>query len=239
MKNEGKKIRYQFISILSHELKAPLNAIEGYLNILKEKKPGDNMEEYVQMIDRSLERVSGMRNLIMDLLDFTKIRLEKKKEKVKTVDLRNLAKDSISTVKPYAIQKNVSIKLDAEKDIKIEADPVDLEIIFNNLLSNAVKYNKNDGQVWLQIVKDEEKITIIVKDTGIGMTEEETSTLFKEFVRIKNDKTKNISGSGLGLSIVRKVAELYKGNIKVDSTPDKGTIFEVNLPLINHQTLLK
>jgi signal transduction histidine kinase len=239
MKNEGKKIRYQFISILSHELKAPLNAIEGYLNILKEKKPGDNMEEYEQMIDRSLERVSGMRNLIMDLLDFTKIRLEKKKEKVKTVDLRNLAKDSISTVKPYAIQKNVSIKLDAEKDIKIEADPVDLEIIFNNLLSNAVKYNKNDGQVWLQIVKDEEKITIIVKDTGIGMTEEETSTLFKEFVRIKNDKTKNISGSGLGLSIVRKVAELYKGNIKVDSTPDKGTIFEVNLPLINHQTLLK
>ncbi len=92
MKNEGKKIRYQFISILSHELKAPLNAIEGYLNILRDKKPGDSLEDYEHMINRALERVNGMRSLIMDLLDFTKIRLERKKEKIKMIDLRNLAK---------------------------------------------------------------------------------------------------------------------------------------------------
>ncbi len=114
-----------------------------------------------------------------------------------------------------------------------------MEIIFNNLLSNAVKYNKNDGHVSLEIIKLEEKITIIVKDTGIGMNEEETNMLFKEFVRIKNEKTKNIAGSGLGLSIVRKIAELYKGSISVVSVPDQGSIFEVNLPLINNQVLLK
>ncbi len=113
MKNEGKKIRYQFVSILSHELKAPLNAIEGYLNIMKEKQAGEHIGDYEQMIDRSLDRIQGMRSLIMDLLDFTKIRLEKKKEKITRINLKKLAKDAISTVKPYAIQKNVIFTLDA------------------------------------------------------------------------------------------------------------------------------
>jgi two-component system sensor histidine kinase/response regulator len=231
MKNEGKKIRYQFVSILSHELKAPLNAIEGYLNIMKDKQAGDNIDDYEQMITRALERIQGMRGLIMDLLDFTKIRLEKKTEKITRINLKKLAKDAISTVKPFAIQKNVIFSLDAPDDLFIEADPNDMEIIFNNLLSNAVKYNKDDGKVEVVIRRAGELNIIRVKDTGIGMQEDEVALLFKEFVRIKNEKTKNITGSGLGLSIVRKIAELYHGKISVESKPDKGSVFTVTLPV--------
>jgi len=132
---------------------------------------------------------------------------------------------------PYAIQKNISIKLEADDKIEFEADPYDMEIIFNNLLSNAVKYNRDNGIVTVGISKEKDGIVILVSDNGIGMTEEEASQLFKELVRIRNDKTKNISGSGLGLSIVRKITDIYHGKISVTSKPDEGTTFRVELPV--------
>ena len=130
-----------------------------------------------------------------------------------------------------AIQKNVRINFDATGDIYLTADSEEIEIIMNNLISNAVKYNRDGGQVHIQVKKTDGKIQITVEDTGIGMTEEETATLFKEFVRIKNAKTRNITGSGLGLSILKKMVSLYDGEILVESKPDIGTKFTVVLPL--------
>jgi len=230
LNQDGKKIRYQFLSVLSHELKAPLNALEGYLRMMQEKQSGDKIDDYTVPIDRSLQRIQGMRNLIMDLLDFTKIRLERKEEKIEEVDLSQVASNSIVTVQPYAIQMDVSINLDVRSEALIMADPVDMEIIFNNLLSNAVKYNKRGGKAEITIDSTDTDVIVVFTDSGIGLLHEDMENLFEEFVRIKNEKTKNISGSGLGLSIVKKVIELYKGTIKVESTPDIGSIFTVRLP---------
>lgn len=230
LKREGKKIRYQFLSVLSHELKAPLNALEGYLRMMQEKQAGDSIDDYATHIDRSLQRIQGMRNLIMDLLDFTKIRLERKEEKIQEVDLAEVAKGAIVTVQPYAIQMEVTIGLDVRGDTIIMADPEDMEIIFNNLISNAVKYNKFGGKAEIAIDSTENEVLLIFSDTGIGIAEADKENLFTEFMRVKSERTKNISGSGLGLSIVRKVIELYHGIIKVDSTPDRGTTFTVRLP---------
>jgi signal transduction histidine kinase len=230
LKQDGKKVRYQFLSVLSHELKAPLNALEGYLHMMQEKQAGDRIDDYATHIDRSLQRIQGMRNLIMDLLDFTKIRLERKEEKIQEVDLAEVAKSAIVTVQPYAIQMEVSINLDVRNDSIIMADPEDMEIIFNNLISNAVKYNKFGGRAEITIDSNENEVFLIFTDTGIGISEADRENLFREFMRVKNERTKNISGSGLGLSIVRKVIELYHGTIKVDSTPELGTVFTVRLP---------
>jgi two-component system, sensor histidine kinase and response regulator len=230
MNQEGKKIRYQFLSVLSHELKAPLNALEGYLRMMQEKQAGDRIEDYTTPIERSLQRVQGMRNLIMDLLDFTKIRLERKEEKIQEVNLSEIASGAIITVQPYAIQMDVSVNLDIRTDVTVMADPDDIEIVFNNLISNAVKYNKTGGKVDITIDSSENDAIIIFSDSGIGITKDDTENLFTEFVRIKNEKTRNISGSGLGLSIVKKVIGLYHGTIKVESTPDVGTVFTVRLP---------
>jgi hypothetical protein len=230
LKTEGKKVRYQFLSVLSHELKAPLNALEGYLRMMQEKQAGDRIEDYADHIDRSLQRIQGMRNLIMDLLDFTKIRLERKEEKIQEVDLAEVAKGAIVTVQPYAIQMEVTVGLDVRNDSTIMADPEDMEIIFNNLISNAVKYNKFGGKADITIDSSENEVFLIFTDTGIGISEADRENLFREFMRVKNERTKNISGSGLGLSIVRKVIELYHGTIKVDSTPELGTVFTVRLP---------
>lgn len=230
MNQEGKKIRYQFLSVLSHELKAPLNAVEGYLRMMQEKQMGENICDYDTAVERSLQRIQGMRNLIMDLLDFTKIRLERKDEKIEPVNLSDIASGAIITVQPYAIQMEVTVKLEVKSDAVIMADPTDMEIIFNNLVSNSVKYNKTGGKAEIIIDGDENNVVVYFSDTGIGITESDKDNLFTEFVRIKNERTKNISGSGLGLSIVKKVIELYNGTISVESTPDVGTTFIVRLP---------
>ena len=230
MKQEGKKIRYQFLSVLSHELKAPLNALEGYLRMMQGKQSGELIDDYATPIERSLQRIQGMRNLIMDLLDFTKIRLERKEEKIQEVRLSDIASSSIITAQPYAIQMDVSINLDIRSDAIIMADPDDIEIVFNNLISNAVKYNKPGGKADIIIESSENEGILIISDSGIGISKDDTENLFAEFVRIKNEKTRNISGSGLGLSIVKKVVELYHGTINVESTPDVGTVFTIRLP---------
>ena len=230
MNQEGKKVRYQFLSVLSHELKAPLNAIEGYLRMMQERESGDRIEDYATPIERSIQRIQGMRNLIMDLLDFTKIRLERKEEKIEEVHLSNIASNAIVTVRPYAIQMEVTVDLAIKSDAVMMADPTDMEIIFNNLVSNAVKYNKRGGKSEIIIDENDSEVIVIFSDTGIGINEADKEELFSEFVRIKNEKTRNISGSGLGLSIVKKIVELYNGIISVESSPDIGTTFTVRLP---------
>ncbi|HER09999.1 MAG TPA: hybrid sensor histidine kinase/response regulator [Bacteroides sp.] len=230
MKEEGKKIRYQFLSVLSHELKAPLNALEGFLRMMQERELGESLDEYAEILSRCQQRIEGMRLLIMDLMDFTRIRLEKREDKIEKVDLVERAQMAISTIQPLAIQKNIQISFTGEERVFMNADPNDLDIMLNNLLSNAVKYNRENGRVELEIKKMDDKAVMRVRDTGFGMSEEEKATLFREFVRIRNNRTKGITGSGLGLSIVSKLAEIYGGDIQVESKPDSGSEFRVILP---------
>lgn len=231
LKVEGRKVRFQFLSVLSHELKAPLNAIEGYLKMMQERQMGDSLDEYASAIERSLQRIDSMRHLIMDLLDFTKVSFERHMEKMQNVNLRELLSLAVVTVSPYAIHKDIQFVTEIKGCENIWADPNDFEIILNNLVSNAVKYNKPGGTVTVTLDCNETEFTLSVADTGIGMNSEEREMLFEEFSRIRNDKTRNISGSGLGLSIVRKVVELYHGVINVESAPDRGSVFTVIIPI--------
>ncbi len=232
MNEEGKQIRFQFLSVLSHELKSPINAVEGYLRIMQEKQVGENVEDYMEMIERSLVRMSGMRNLIMDMLDLTRIESGKKKRVLKQVDLAEIATLAIHTMVPMAIQRNVKMILSTDKPFLVTADSEELEIILNNLISNAVKYNIDNGKVDVVLNRKKDKVEIKVIDTGIGIKEDDQEQLFQEFSRIKTSQTKHISGSGLGLSIVKKMVELYKGEIKLLSKPGLGTTVSVILPNI-------
>ncbi len=233
MNKEGKQLRFQFLSVLSHELKSPINAVEGYLRIMKEKQAGENIDDYLPMIDRSLTRLKSMRNLIIDLLDLTKLESGKKRREIKSIDLHEIAKMAIDTNEPLAIQKGVKLYFDADENLRFNADAEEMEIIFNNLLSNAIKYNKPDGEVHFAISNSDNSITIVVSDTGIGIDTEDIPKLFHEFSRIRNSKTRDITGTGLGLSIVKKLVDLYNGQISVESKPGKGTKFTIVLPKNN------
>jgi signal transduction histidine kinase len=226
---EKRKVRFEFISVLGHELKAPLSAIEGYLRILKDRTAGGEIGAYDSIIDRSLIRAQGMRKLILDLLDMTRIESGQKKRELVEVDVREIAKTAMDTVRPDAAAKNVALQLHGEGAIPMIADRNEIEIILNNLLSNAVKYNQEGGRVDAKFGADGQKVTISVTDTGIGMTPEEAAKLFNDFVRIKNEKTANIPGSGLGLSLVKKLAIMYGGDTTVTSKTGVGSTFTVIL----------
>ncbi len=230
MQIEGKQIRFQFLSVLSHELKSPINAVEGYLKMMQERQLGDKIEDYDNMVERSLIRLRGMRNLIMDMLDLTKIESGKKERKLRDIELGTIAQTAMDTMEPYSIQKNVKMTLQKSGNTYLLADADEMEIVFNNLISNAVKYNKDNGKVDVAIVDQGSSIKITVTDTGIGMSPDDMEKIFQDFVRIKNSKTKEITGTGLGLSIAKKMVEQHNGTITVSSIPDEGTTFEVTLP---------
>jgi signal transduction histidine kinase len=165
----------------------------------------------------------------MDMLDLTRIESSSKNRILEQHDLVEIAKLAIDSFNPVAIQMNVKIIAELPETLFFLCDTTEIEIIFNNLLSNAVKYNRVNGQVFFRIRDTVDRIAIEVEDTGIGMTEEEQSMLFREFSRIRTEKTKYISGSGLGLSIMKRIVELYRGRVHVKSIPDNGTTFIVEL----------
>jgi len=226
---EKRKVRFQFISVLAHEMKAPLAALDGYLNIVRERAAGDSQEVYDHMLDRCLTRIQGMRKMIIDLLDLTRIESGERKRDVSEVDVREIAHAAIDTVTPEAQERAITITLLKNGPVLMHADRSELEIILNNLITNAVKYNRDGGQVEVKLQADSGQVRIVVSDTGIGMSTEEAARLFSDFVRIKNEKTRNILGSGLGLSTVKKIALLYGGEVSVQSEPDRGSTFTVTL----------
>jgi signal transduction histidine kinase len=228
MHKEGRQIRFQFLSLLSHELKAPLTAVEGYLRMMKNKEAGDDIGQYEKMISRSLHRIDGMRNMIMDMLDLTRLESGNKQRNLENSDIVAITKDAIATMQPFAIQKDVNIELSSPDSLWFNSDPEEIEIILNNLISNGIKYNKPNGFVKITLTDDKHNFFIIVEDSGIGIAKDDQKKLFQEFVRIKNDKTRKIAGSGLGLSIVKRITDYYQAEITLSSEINKGSKFYIS-----------
>lgn len=232
---ERRQVRFQFISVLAHELKSPIGAVEGYLRIMEKQMLGETIDKYDPMVKRSLRRLKGMQKMILDILDLTHIESGKKNRELEEVDIVEVARESMDGVLQDAKERGIAIDLDTPENVIMPADRGEIEIIFNNFMTNAVKYNRNNGRVDVKIQPDNHGVTLVFADTGIGMSEEEQERLFGEFVRIKNDKTRDILGSGLGLSIVKKLLTFYDGTVDVKSVPDEGTTFTVKLRKKNQE----
>ncbi len=222
---EKREIRFNFISVLAHELKAPLNAVEGYLNILRTTEADQNL----QMVERSIVRVDGMKKLIIDLLDLTRIESGQRERVIQRLDLVELAKASVELFAVDAERRSITVTIEGDDGVELLADAGEVEIVLNNLISNAVKYNRDGGAVTVRMSRKGDAVSIAVTDTGIGLSCEEAGKLFSEFTRIKNEHTVKILGSGLGLSTVRKIANMYDGEARVESTPGVGSTFTVTL----------
>lgn len=226
---ERKQIRFEFLSVLAHELKSPLAAVEGNLRILRDHAAGDAIAGYDHLLDRSILRLDGMRKLIMDLLDLTRIESGQKLRTLAETDICAAATQSLETFQSLAAERHVNLLFCPPGKVLLQADPGELEMMFNNLVSNAIKYNHEGGSVTVEIEDGPEEVRVAVHDTGIGIGKEDLGRLFGEFSRIKNEKTRNILGSGLGLSILKRLASLYGGKVEVQSEPDHGSTFTVSL----------
>lgn len=224
---EKRQVRFQFIRVLGHELKAPLNAIDGYLQIMETHTAGDDIAAYDRAVSRCRTRVDQMRKLVADLLDMTRIESGLKSRELGPVDVAAVARSAVETMAGEAERRGITIELNGAAEMT--ADAGEIEMILNNLVSNAVKYNKDGGRVDVTLARRDNTVAIEVRDTGIGLSEHEAAKLFDEFVRIHNTQTRTILGSGLGLSIVRKLALMYGGDATVQSEPGAGSTFTVVL----------
>jgi two-component system sensor histidine kinase/response regulator len=225
---EQRRTRFELIRVLVHELKAPLGAVEGYLSSILDGVISDE-ETLRRVVTRSIARIQGMRQLILDLLDVTRLEAGMKAREFSTVALSDVARECMDALRPQAEAKSVTMELMGAPALQMVAVRAEIEIVLNNLLTNAIKYNRDGGQVQVSLAHHDDVFEISVKDTGFGLAPEDAAKLFNDFVRIKNAKTRGIEGSGLGLATVKRIAGLYHGDAAVSSVPDQGSTFTVTL----------
>ncbi len=221
----------EFINMVAHELKAPLGAIKGYLEMVVDKQLGDNQELYDNYLKRSLNRSEAMLALLQDLLNIFRMDAQTVRREIERIDAGELLSETLEFFDSNIQKRNLTLIVDIEENLFIEADREEIRRVYTNLISNAIKYNKDAGKVEVQAKIEDDHISISVADTGIGMKPEERECLFEEFFRAKNPYTRKISGTGLGMTILKKIVDEYDGKIDVSSEYEKGSIFTVYLPL--------
>ncbi len=225
------KIRRNMISLVSHELRAPLAATVQYLEIILGGMAGQVPEEAMEMIDRSNQRLREMLDLIgrwLNLATFDPLRMA---EHFEPLNLADLMGESVAILDPMAKEKGVKIITESPEDLPpIQGSHVSLREVFNNLIINAIKYNRDGGWVKVILCEDGEEIRVEVRDNGIGIGEEHVSRIFDEFYRVDGRRNAPVKGSGLGLSIVRTLVEAHGGSIALESKVGEESTFTVKFP---------
>jgi signal transduction histidine kinase len=226
------KAKSTFVSLVAHEVQAPLAAIEGYLDIILDGGAGENSEKTRKILDRCRERTGGLLALIQDLLAISRMqsgRIAREKEKLR---LSDVLKEVVELMKGEALERGLEIAAEIPEDLPpISANREDLTRVFTNLMDNAIKYNPAGGRVFLRAKAVDAFLQVEVQDTGIGIPPEEKDKIFDEFYRVKNKDTKGIGGTGLGLSIAKKILEAHNGHLEVESQLHEGSTFRVLLPI--------
>lgn len=227
--NQAKSV---FLSTMSHELRTPLNAILGFSALMR-NDPGltEGQRENLDIINRS---GGNLLSLINDVLDMAKIEAGRIVLEVEPFDLGALVRDITDMLGKRAEERGLQLLLDQSSEFPrfIRSDKEKLRQVIVNLVSNAVKYTNHGGvtlRLGVQPGDDALRLIIEVEDSGVGISEADQARIFEPFVQVGKPATQK--GTGLGLSIVRKYVELMGGNIAVKSTPDRGSLFRVNVPV--------
>jgi two-component system, OmpR family, phosphate regulon sensor histidine kinase PhoR len=229
---EIEKIKSQFVSMVAHELRSPLAAIEGWLGVVISGEGGGDEEQNRQWLIRAKERAKSLLVLVQDLLEINKIEAGKVAQKMEPVSLNDIITKIVDFFRPEAERRDIAFRLNVSPQLPtIRADVQDMEKLFTNLISNAIKYNVDHGSITIETTADKNYVGIHVQDTGIGIAAADLPRIFEDFFRIENKKTSKISGTGLGLTIAKKIVDSHLGHIDVTSRPDQGSTFSVYLPV--------
>ena len=225
------KMKSDFISSVSHELRTPLTSIKGYASILMTGKLGDVLPAQKERLEKIDKHSNSLVHLINNLLDIARIESGKVQMEMKDISIKEMLDSIVDIITPQVKEKNISLKINSKiKFDRIKADPSQIERVFLNLLSNAVKFTPEKGMVIIEIEEKNDDIQFSIEDTGIGIPPQDIPKVFQEFFRADNALDQKIKGSGLGLSLVKKIIEAHKGKIWFDSELGKGTRFTFTLP---------
>ena len=186
------------------------------------------------MIERSLIRIKTLRTLVSELLNLTAIETGNFTLRRAPVDVARIAREAVESLRERAEERRIELTLSGRGDGEtgtVLADRNALQMIIANLVDNAIKYTPEQGHVSVRVEQNGMYVRVSVQDDGIGVAPEDTGKVFDEFFRVKNEQTASIPGTGLGLSLVRRITEMHEGSVSVESTPGKGSTFTISLPL--------
>lgn len=224
----------EFISTLSHELKTPLNIFYSIIQLL-DKTESIGIKEFKETYDKysnSLKLNSKrMLRLVNNIVDSTRIDSGVFKAEFGNYEIVSIIEDIVISTVPFAQSKNINIEFDTNiEEHFIKCDPAMIEKIVLNLVSNSIKYTKNQGDIKVDVVLQDDVLEIFFEDTGIGIPEELKDKIFDRFSRVDSSLKRVNEGSGIGLSIVKSMVEVHNGSISVESKLNRGSVFEVKLP---------
>lgn len=218
-------MRKEFISNISHDIQTPLSNIKGYLKLLKSEEFTGQHKEYFDIVDSEVNRLSYLTKqlLLLSSIDSQKDLLDKKRF--------NLSEQLKTVIRQYQwvlSERGMMISYSLP-EAYIHGDPSLLYSVWENLLSNAIKYSEEDSEIDITLNDQPDCIEVSFKDQGIGLNSEELERIYDRFYRADTSRTRTIEGTGLGLSIVQSILDMHNGEIKVESTKGKGSIFTVKL----------
>ncbi|MEH2309999.1 MAG: response regulator [Nostoc sp.] len=231
------QVKDEFLAVLSHELRSPLNPILGWTQLLqKGKLNAARQREALLTIERNAKLQS---QLIEDLLDISRIMQGKLSLTMAPLNLISVISAALETVRLAAEAKNINLRIDLDPTAPISGDTARLQQVVWNLLTNAVKFTPDDGQVIIELRQIAKQAQIRVIDTGIGIQPKFLPDVFDYFRQEDSSTTRRFGGLGLGLAIVRQIVELHGGTVKAESLGEnQGATFTVQIPILNHSAIV-
>jgi two-component system phosphate regulon sensor histidine kinase PhoR len=224
-----------FVSMVAHEIKNPLAAAEGWLNLVLTGAAKVDRDEERRMLERAMTRMRTLRSMVNELLSLTAIETGRFQLHRAPLDPSAVVSEVVEAHRERADGKRVALTLAPHAagagPLTVLADRDALSIVVANLVDNAIKYTPEGGSVSVAAGREGMYVTVSVSDTGIGLSAEDRGRVFEEFYRVRSEQTHGITGTGLGLSLVKRLVEQHQGSIGVESEPGKGSTFTVRLPV--------
>lgn len=221
------KLKQNFISLMSHDLKTPVAKIAGIADILKVQY--DNNPKQHELLTNIVDSTQELNNFITSILDLTKIESRELALKQENKDINTLIENTVRNLRFEANDQNISIEMDLGPLYPIQMDVNLINRVLGNIIGNAIKYSGQGSLIFIKTWDDEDWIYVEISDTGKGIAKEDLENIFEKFYRVKDNESHQIKGSGLGLYLVKYFVELHHGMIFVESTIGVGTKFTIKL----------
>lgn len=225
------RIKSEFLRNMGHELRSPLTTILGYCEVLLMNKGSNLAEDQAKHISSIQREGQTLLSMIGQLLDLSRLESNSLALNEKWVELPKVISDATVSIEPMASKKNITITTMIDEKLSyVFADPERVKQILMNLLSNAVKFSNPGSRVTVEAMDNTDEIVVRVKDSGIGIKEEDKGKIFEPFKQLDSSLSKRYTGAGIGLSIVKSLVEAHGGTVNVESSPGSGSSFSFTIP---------
>jgi len=227
------QLKSDFVSMVAHEIRSPLNSVAMQIKVILDGLAGDVTEKQHDMLSRALAKIRALGDLSTELLDLARIESGLITQEREKVNMDELLVEHVTFYQEAAGAKNIQLSLEALPDLPpVLVNRQNMDEVISNLVSNAINYTPDGGKITVSAGAENNYLSIRVSDTGIGIREEDLERIFDRFYRVKDENTRYITGTGLGLPIVKSIVEAHNGRLNVESEPGKGSTFFIYIPLI-------